>query len=510
MNDKMNSSLPKNANRDYRRWVQEHGIDLTEILYVMTKNRALIQTCVFLGLLLGLSLSLVRYIQDRAIKPFTVKSAIALTAQTESGLFTRQFDAPDSTDIHLAEDIVDAAIFILRSDDMLNSVIEKANLVDITTKELYNSLKLERYLNTQIIQMELYWQTPSEGVRVLETMNSLIPDILIKTMHIGNVTVVNVPTARFSIGGNIRIWFNLALGLVLGLALCFILAFLKMCYMPTLLSPRNLNQLFRISLLGSVPFEEIPEVQEEQPRIETNPTHMRSRDVYRAAAYSIRRKLRDREHPCLLVTSTERGEGRTSAVVNLALALSNTGLRVLAVDFDFANPMLGGLLAKKVDYTQSLNALYKGTSSEDEAVIHLSSTLDMLPTLLEAGGVPFGASVFELIQRIKMNYDIVLLDTAPVGQTADTMELRELTDLALFVVAHDQAPLEAIGMAMGRLENADITVVGGLVIGERQASLKMLLREGSKRRAARKKKKHKATSEKRKASQQKKGSLSKS
>ncbi len=508
MNEKMNSIPQKNANRDYRKWVEEQGIDLSEILYIATKSRALIQTCVLLGLLFGLALSLVRYVQDRAIKPFTVKSAIALTAQTESGLFTGRSNDPNSTDIHLAEDIVDAAIYILSSDDMLNQVIEKANLVDVSTKEMYNSLTLERYRNTQIIQMELYWQTPSEGVRILETMNSLIPDMLIKTMHLGSVTVVNNPTARFTIDGNIHIWFNLALGLVLGLGLCFVLAFLKMSYMPTLLSPRNLKQLFHTDLLGSVPYEDAEETQDDLPNPHSGPAQALSRDAYRAAAYSLRRKLLDRDHPCLVVTSTERGEGRTSAVANLAVAMSTTGLHVLAVDFDFANPMLGGMLSREVEYNQSLNALYRGRASEDEAVIHLSATLDLLPSMLEKGGLPFGTSVFELIQRMRVYYDVVLLDTAPIGQTADTMALRDLTDLALLVVGHDQATLEAIGTAMSRLENADITVVGGLVIGERQASLKRFLNEGNRRRAARKKKKRNAASEKHETPVRRKGIFS--
>ena len=453
---------------------------MKEIIHVLLKRRGWIAICVFFGIVFGLSLSVLSYIQSQAIKQYTIKTSIALTSQSQSGLFSRESRDPDSSDFYLAEDMVDAAEYILMSDSMLNQIIEEVNLIGVSARDIYNSINMEQYRQTQIILINLYWENASEGVRILETMNQLAPTLLINTLKLGSVTVINNPTARFVIGGNLNLTRNLLLGVVLGAVVGAALAILDLLLRPTLLTLTDVDKKLHIPLLGTIAESrsDTP-VQKEllgkddgaQPRSELA-------DSYLALAYALKRRLNEETHPCVLVTSAERDEGKTTVTACLAAALSQIGVRVLAADFDFRNPMLAGLFFDQVDPIHTINALYRGETVPRDAVLPVSGTLDLLPALLEREPMPLNAAAMSLIDKLRGEYDLVLLDTPPVGQIADTMALNELTEDCLFVIEYDGVTQTALKDALLRLDSVQFHVLGG-VVTRMQRKLGVHRRRGS-------------------------------
>ena len=165
----------------------------------------------------------------------------------------------------------------------------------------------------------------------------------------------------------------------------------------------------------------------------------------------------------MLLTSAERGEGKTVITACLAAALSRIGVRVLAVDFDFRNPMLAGLFFRQYDPVHSVNALYQGKVVARDAVLPVTGTLDILPALLERVPLPLNDAAMDLVRALRDEYDVILLDTPPVGQMADTMALNELTTQSLFVIEYDTVTQVNLREALNRLKSVDIEVVGGVV-----------------------------------------------
>lgn len=438
---------------------------MKELLHVLLKRKAWIALCAFLGIVFGLCLSVLSYIQAQTIKQYTIKTSIALTSQSQSGLFSRESRDPDSTDFYLAEDMVDAAEYILMSDTMLNQIIEEVNLIGVSAREIYNSISMEQYRQTQIILINLYWENASEGVRILETMNELAPTLLLNTLKLGSVTVINNPTARFVIGGNLNLISNVMLGIVLGVVLGSALAILDLLLRPTLLTLTDVEKKLRIPLLGTISegHSDLPVHLELLGRDVDAQSRSELADSYLALAYALKRRLSEQAHPCLLITSAERSEGKTTVTACLGAALSQIGVRVLAVDFDFRNPMLGGLFFEQLDPNHTVNALYQGRTIPRDTVAPVSGTLDLLPALLEREPMPLNEAMLDLIGKLREEYDIVLLDTPPVGQIADTMALNELTDQCLFVIEYDGVTQATIKDALIRLDSVQIGVLGGVV-----------------------------------------------
>lgn len=438
---------------------------IMEILHILLKRRMWIMLCAIFGVVFGLSLSVLSYVESQAIKQYTIKTSIALTSQSQNGLYSRDSREPNSYDFYLAEDMVDAAIYILMSDTMLDKIIEEANLLGVSAREIYYSMSMEQYRQTQIILINLYWENAAQGVKILEAMNRLAPQLLIETLKLGSVTVINNPTARFVIGGNLNLSRNLVLGTMVGLVLGAAVAVLELILRPTLLTISDVEKRLNIPLLGTIAetLEDAPDQARLLEKEDAALTRSEIADSYLALAYTLKRRLAGQEHPCLMITSSERGEGRTVVTACLAAALSQIGLRVLAVDFDFRNPMLGGLFFRQVDPLHTINALYQGKNHPKDTPMRATGTLDILPALLEREPMPMNDATMDLIQRLRVEYDIVLLDTPPVGQIADTMALNTLTDQALFVIQYDEVSQSALREALTRMESVEISVEGAIV-----------------------------------------------
>ena len=440
-------------------------IRLKEVALVLFKRRAWIMICIIFGIVFGLMLSAFTYIKSQALRQYTVKTSIALTSQSSGGLFSRQSRDPDSTDYYLAEDMVDAASYVLRSDTMLDEVIEELNLIGVSARDIDGSLSITQYEKTQILQLTLYWGNATEGIKILETMNRLAPQMLLKILKLGNVTVINEPTARFVIGANLHLMRNLILGIMLGLMAGAALSILDLMLRPTLMSLTDVEDKLRVPLLGTVPVNNSNNrIQIELLGREKNVLERSDlADHFLSMAYSVKYRLEEYDHPCLIVTSAERGEGRTFATACLAAALAQIGMRTLAVDLDFQNPMLGGMFIRRIDPVKTVNALYRGETLQMDAIQPVSGKLDLLPALLEKDPIPLNTAVGELIQRLRSDYDVVLLDTPPVGEVADTMVLYELTDQAVFVIQYDGTTFNALRNALERLQKVNIGVLGTVV-----------------------------------------------
>lgn len=445
---------------------EQKQLRVTDIFYALNKHYILIIICTVIGLVAGIALSVVSYMKGEMSKKYAITASIAVTSQNENGLFTASSSNPNQNDIYLAEEMVDSVIYVMKSDKMLNAAIEHLNLIGVSTKDIYDNLTLTQYNETQIIEMVLYWRSAQEGVEILNAISSVSADILIDTLKIGSVSLVNDPKSKYLIGGNINanVWGYIAiLGMFIGVGI----AILDMLIRPTLLDCDDMEKYFSLEILGEIP-ERKSYFKRKKNLLVNNEEEESDFDVtdnYISLAHIIRHKLSGINNPCIYVTSSSQNEGKTTVTANIAVQLSDLGLKVLLIDFDTRNPMLGGLFIDKVEYDHSLNALYHGNITVDEAVTHLTGTLDILPAVLERKPVPIDNAMLDLISEFKQSYDVVILDTAPVGLVADTMSLNRLADTAIVVVRFDGSQMETIKDSLIRLEKSNMNLLGCVVNG---------------------------------------------
>lgn len=467
MDEEFQQKQEQNSQNTLPNYVQpQRALRLMDLLYAVRKRLVLIAVCAMIGLIVGVALSIVSYMRGEMAKQYAITSAIAVTSQDKNGLFTAQSNNPNSNDIYLAENMVDSVIYVMKSDKTLNAAIDRLNLLGITTKDIYRNLTMTQYNETQIIEITLYWRSAQEGVEILKAINEVAASVLVDTLKIGSVSVINQPTARYLIGGSINamLWvYMVVLGAMLGVGY----AVLELLLRPTLLKPDDMERYYNVEVLGEIPSRSAyfrkkrnlilsSEDDDRMPEILDN---------YVSLAYILKSRMSRMEHPCVYITSAAKNEGKTTVAAYLAVQLAEIGMKVLVVDFDTRNPKLGGLFLNKVEYPHSINALYRGDTFTEEAITHLTANLDILPAVLERMPLPFDEPLLDMISNLKQDYDVVLMDTAPVGLVADTMSLNHLADLALLVVRFDGASLETIRDAIGRLDKTGMKIMGCVING---------------------------------------------
>ena len=138
-----------------------------------------------------------------------------------------------------------------------------------------------------------------------------------------------------------------------------------------------------------------------------------------------------------MVTSSYSGEGKSFDSTNLGAAYAVTGKKVVILEFDLRKPkIIAGLGLKK---SQGLtNYLVGGVKLED-----LPQPVPSLENLyvIPCGPVPPNPSelllsprMTELFAWLKKEFDIVVIDTAPVGLVSDSMTLSKFADSTLYIV----------------------------------------------------------------------------
>lgn len=138
----------------------------------------------------------------------------------------------------------------------------------------------------------------------------------------------------------------------------------------------------------------------------------------------------------IMVTSTISGEGKTFCAVNLASVYSLTGKKTVLVGCDMRKPKIFGDF--QIDNTKGLSTFLSGESNDWKEVVSRSGyeNLDILvagPTPPNPAELLLSARFTSLVDELKKEYDVIIIDTPPVGLVSETLDLLNHVDLTLFV-----------------------------------------------------------------------------
>ncbi len=439
-------------------------IRVSDMIFALKKRWKMILALTFMGLVFGVLIYIMTYVQD-SVRSYEVSGSLAISTQNHAeGVYITGTQIANNNDFHLAEDMADAVIYVLRSDTVLSEVIRQEGLLGTTVEDLRSALTVTQYQATQILEMHFTWRTEEEAQTIwndiVDAANQTIPE----TLQLGQLRVINQPeSVQSSVisSGRALPFLFMFLGFLGGIGV----AVTELMVRPTLTNTRDAETMFGLETIGMIP-QDVTFFRKRQNAMLVSdiPDHSNVLQNYSAAAYILRNRLSSKEqHHCFYVTSTTTGEGKTTAAANLAVQLSDMEHRTLLVDLDTRNPSLGTLFMEKVEYSHSLNALYRGDAIEEDVITPLTGYLDLLPAVREHIALSLDGTVSELIQRLSGEYDYVILDSAPVGEASEVLGLNRIAGTVLFVIRYDSTPLPSIQSALEKLDKSGIRVLGCII-----------------------------------------------
>ena len=274
---------------------------------------------------------------------------------------------------------------------------------------------------------------------------------------------------------------NLALGLGLALAAGLAAVVLAIMLDTGVITAEDVEHKFGLPHLGSVPL--LPSVAAPEDRDETPADYVVKRplasftEAVRAMRASILFSRIGHHIQVITLTSALPAEGKTTTALCLARVAAQSGLRVVLVDCDLRRRNVNRLLGfePEVGLVEVLN---RAVTLDQAIMLDEPSGAHILP-LAKNSFTPrdvFGSTAMDaLLAQLRRDFDLVILDTAPVLAVSDTRLVATKADAVVFLARWRKTPEKAIAAALKILEQSGAHVAG---VGLTQVDMKAQSRYG--------------------------------
>ncbi len=169
------------------------------------------------------------------------------------------------------------------------------------------------------------------------------------------------------------------------------------------------------------------------------------------------------ECPIIGVTSSMRGEGKSTTAINLAYALAESGKKVILIDSDLRIPSVGKKMGiSNVPGLTDLLVGYKSRRIES----FKSGILDDW-YILPSGNLPPNPSellgskkMVRLLESLKTQFEFIIIDLPPVNLVSDAMVISKLITGLILVVREDYTSKKELDNCVRQLKLSNVNVLG--------------------------------------------------
>lgn len=231
---------------------------------------------------------------------------------------------------------------------------------------------------------------------------------------------------------------------ILGFLIPVIIIYLIELFKTKIANRTQLEKLSRVSVIG-----QINTSKDKDPLIVFNEPNGDTAELFRSLRNNLNFILQNHNHKIILVTSTLTQEGKSFISINLALTYSLSKKKTLLVGGDIRKPVLGKYL--NLDTKSGLSDYLAADDdiSWKDYLIKPASYPDL--DIMISGVIPpnpnellMSPKLEKFLSEAKNEYDIVIIDTAPVGMVSDTYLFDKHIDATLYVVRENVTHKDSI------------------------------------------------------------------
>lgn len=220
----------------------------------------------------------------------------------------------------------------------------------------------------------------------------------------------------------------------------------------------DVNKVTNLPVIGEIPNskKDTPHVVYEYPRSNISEEFRRIRIKLDFMAKG--------KHPAVFcVTSSMPSEGKTFCSLNIATVFAIANKKTLLLGFDLRRPGLSKLLGLKNH--AGISDYLIGNCSLEEAISNYNGM-----DVIGSGTIPPNPSELimsdacaKMMETLKSIYDVIIIDTPPVGPVSDVFLLTRWSDANVFIVRQDYTFKEAFKEALESINDNQLTNVGIVV-----------------------------------------------
>lgn len=337
--------------------------------------------------------------------------------------------------------------------------------IDETPGELGSTVTGSRPTNTLYIDLTANRATAEEAAAVA---NAVTASFVTEIPRMSQVSPGDDATVRVSIvreatvpGSPVspNIPLLLALGGLVGLALGVAVAVLREVLDTRIRNERDLEAVTDAAVIGGIAYD--PATTEHPLIVHDSPRSPRA-ESFRTLRTNLQFLDLDAGARSFVVTSSVPGEGKSTTSANLAIALADSGARVVVIEGDLRRPKLSQYMG------------IEGAVGITDVLVGQAELGDVLQRwgrrelyVLPAGTIPPNPSellgsqaMAKLLRKLEDEYDVVLIDAPPLLPVTDGALVSKLTRGALLVVGAKRVHRGEVEGAIQSLEAVGARLAG--------------------------------------------------
>lgn len=278
-------------------------------------------------------------------------------------------------------------------------------------------------------------------------------------------TIQMEPAIASPLGADRSAWVLMTYGVVLAMIFGIGLVVAMDALDNSIRSSTDVEQLLGLPICGVIPAQ-LPDP-ERAPRITYLDPLSPGAESYRLLRTDLLFTAEERPFKSLMLSTGKPGQGATTTVCNLAIALAQAGKRVILVDADLRRPKLHNIFKVKNDV--GLTSLLNDECEIEEAL--KATEMDNL-LLLPSGPLPLNPSELlasnkmrALHEQLKPHTDFILFDTPSAIAFSDATVLSSFLDAVLMVIRANNVPRGSEQQVKAMLNKAKANIIGVVLNG---------------------------------------------
>jgi capsular exopolysaccharide synthesis family protein len=299
----------------------------------------------------------------------------------------------------------------------------------VFTDSSYDEIEYARLMRLYSINEDFYSQLITTKAETMISQAGYVSDNLI-------LEKASIPTAPdYPILNQV-----ILMALIIAFVISILFVLLKYLLFNKILSTIDITEYTKIPVIGGIPTAKT------SMDVSQVVVHQRPKSMMAEAFRNIRSNLEfyPTEDKCRIITvsSTIAGEGKTFVGLNIAAIYAMMGKKVIVLDFDLRKPRLDKCFS--VENLKGISTILINKHSYQECVNHSDvENLDFItsgPLPPNPAEIILGTRLKEVIEEIKKDYDIIIIDTPPVGIVTDALVTYKLAHNPIYVMRAGTSP----------------------------------------------------------------------
>ncbi len=229
------------------------------------------------------------------------------------------------------------------------------------------------------------------------------------------------------------------IGMAVGVILSFLFIAIGYLLNNKISSQQELERYTNVPVLGTIPFYRKGKSADVKLVVSQSPKSSIS-EAFRAIRTNMQFMGAKKDKKIISVTSTIGSEGKTFIATNLGNVMALSNQKVVILDVDLRKPKVHHVFSEE-NNVKGVSTILIGEYTVEDCILKTEvDGLDFIP----AGPIPPNPSELiinkrfdELLNYLKTLYDVIIVDTPPVGLVTDGMLVMEKADLPVYVMRSD-------------------------------------------------------------------------